>query len=79
MKRRTMLTLGVGAAVYAFAGHRPALADLEPDGQWLVYRRYSLQIVGQRDNEIASAYAGAVVDVLARFLPDFACPVGPRS
>ena len=70
MKRRTMLTLGVGAAAYALTGHRPALADLEPDAQWLVYRRYSLQIVGQRDNEIVSAYAGAVVDVLARFLPD---------
>ena len=70
MKRRTLLTLGGGVAVSMLAGFRSALADLEPDGQWLVYRRYSLQIVGQRDNEIASAYAGAVVDVLARFLPD---------
>src|ERR1700712_4193949 len=69
MERRTLLTLGAGAAAYAFAGHRPALADLEPDAQWLIYRRYALLIVGQRDNEIAGAYAGAVVDVLARFLP----------
>ena len=65
------------------AGHRPAvraaderkglvgprLADLEPDRMWLIYRRYHLLIVGQRDDEIASAFAGAVVDVLARFLP----------
>ena len=70
MKRRTMLTLGVGAAAYALTGHRPAVADLEPDGQWLIYRRHSLLIVGQRDSEMASAYAGAIVDVLARFLPD---------
>jgi hypothetical protein len=69
MKRRALLTLGVGAAASMLAGLRPAVADLEPDGQWLIYRRYSLLIVGQRDNEIASAYAGAVVDVLARFLP----------
>jgi hypothetical protein len=69
MKRRELLTLGAGAAAFMLSGHRPAVADLEPDGQWLIYRRYSLLIVGQRDNEIASAYAGAVVDVLARFLP----------
>jgi hypothetical protein len=69
MKRRTLLTLGAGAAAFVLAGHRPAVADLEPDAQWLIYRRYSLLIVGQRDNEIAGAYAGAVVDVLARFLP----------
>ena len=69
MKRRTLFTLGAGAAASMLTGQRPAVADLEPDGQWLIYRRYSLLIVGQRDNEIASAYAGAVVDVLARFLP----------
>ena len=69
MKRRTLLTLGAGVAASMLTGLRPAVADLEPDGQWLIYRRYSLLIVGQRDNEIASAYAGAVVDVLARFLP----------
>jgi hypothetical protein len=69
MKRRTLLTLGAGVAVSMLTGLRPAVADLEPDGQWLIYRRHSLLIVGQRDNEIASAYAGAVVDVLARFLP----------
>ena len=31
-------------------GRLAAVADLEPDGQWLIYRRYSLLIVGQRDN-----------------------------
>jgi hypothetical protein len=36
---------------------------------WSIYRRYRLLFVGQRDDEIASAFAGAVVDVLARFLP----------
>jgi hypothetical protein len=69
MKRRALLTLGVGAAAFVFVGPRPALADLEPDGMWLIYRRYSLLIVGQRDDEKASAFAGAVVDVLGRFLP----------
>jgi hypothetical protein len=69
MNRRALLTLGAGVAASMLTGLRPAVADLEPDGQWLIYRRYSLLIVGQRDNEIASAYAGAVVDVLARFLP----------
>lgn len=69
MKRRALLTLGVGAAAFVLAGHRPAVADLEPDGMWSIYRRYRLRIVGQRDDEIASAFAGAVVDVLARFLP----------
>ena len=70
MKRRALLTLGAGAAASMLTGPQTGLlADLEPDGQWLIYRRYSLLIVGQRDNEIAGAYAGAVVDVLARFLP----------
>jgi GntR family transcriptional regulator / MocR family aminotransferase len=50
MKRRALLTLGVGAAASMLAGLSPAVADLEPDGQWLVYRRYSLLIVGQRDS-----------------------------
>jgi hypothetical protein len=68
MKRRELLALGAGAAVFVL-GHRPAFADLEPDKQWLIYRRYSLLIVGQRDSEQANAFAGAVVDVLARFLP----------
>ena len=45
------------------------LADLEPDGLWSIYRRYRLMVVGQRDDEMASAFAEAVVDVLARFLP----------
>ena len=69
MKRRKLLTLGAGLAASILTGLRPAVADLEPDGQWLIYRRYSLLIVGQRDNEIAGTYAGAIVDVLARFLP----------
>ena len=69
MKRRGLLKLGAGAAAFVLAGQRLAVADLEPDRMWLVYRRYSLLIVGQRDDEIASAFAGAVVDVLARFLP----------
>ena len=41
MKRRKFLTLGAGAAAFVLAGHRPALADLEPDGLWSIYRRYS--------------------------------------
>ena len=69
MKRRAFLTLGTGVAAFVLAGHRPAVADLEPDRMWSIYRRYRLLIVGQRDDEIASAFAGAVVDVLARFLP----------
>jgi hypothetical protein len=69
MERRSLLTLGVGAAAFVLVGPRAALADLEPDSMWLIYRRYSLLIVGQRDDERASAFAAAVVDVLARFLP----------
>jgi hypothetical protein len=69
MKRRELLTLGAGAAAFVLAGHGPAVADLEPDGMWSIYRRYRLLIVGQRDDEMASAFAGAVVDVLARSLP----------
>ena len=69
MKRRALLMLGAGAAAFALAGPRPALADLEPDGMWLIYRRYRLLIVGQRDDERADALAQAVIDVLARVLP----------
>jgi hypothetical protein len=69
MKRRAFLTLGAGAAACVLVGQRAALADLEPNRMWPIYRRYRLMIVGQRDDEIASAFAGAVVDVLARFLP----------
>lgn len=69
MKRRALLTVGAGAAALMLAGHRPAVADLEPDRMWLIYRRHSLLVVGQRDDETASAYAVAVVDVLARLLP----------
>ena len=79
MKRRAVLSWGAAAAACVLAGHGPAalaaddrllLADLEPDGLWPIYRRYRLLIVGQRDDERGSALAEAVVDVLARFLPD---------
>jgi hypothetical protein len=74
----------MGGAAITLAGFRPAviaaderidlvgpqLADLEPDALWSTYRRYRLMIVGQRDDELAGAFARAVVDVLARFLPD---------
>ncbi len=77
-----MLTLGTELAAFV-AGYKPAvmaaderkgpaellLADLEPDGLAQTYRRYRLLIVGQRDDKMAGALAGAVVDVLARFLP----------
>ena len=69
MKRRDLLKFGASAAAFVLAGQKPAVADLEPDGLWPIYRRYRLLIVGQRDDEIASAFAGAVADVLARSLP----------
>jgi hypothetical protein len=68
MKRRELLSLGIGAA-FLLAGNRPALADLEPDRFWSIYRRYRLMIVGQRDDEIGFALAQSVVAVLAGFLP----------
>ena len=70
MKRRALLKVGAGAAALVLAGPRLALADLEPDRMWSIYRRYRLMIVGQHDDEIAIAFAGAVVDVLAGFLSD---------
>src|SRR6476619_1911393 len=69
MKRRALLTLGASMAAFVLVEHRPAVADLEPDGMWSIYRRYRLLIVGQRDDDVDSAFAGAVVDVLARSLP----------
>ena len=85
MKRRAMLTSAAGAAAaFVLAGYKPLsvtaagarqepagprLADLNPDRMWPVYRRYHLLIVGQRDDEQGLAFAAAVVDVLARFLP----------
>jgi hypothetical protein len=85
MKRRALLTLGVGAAAeFVLAGYSavpamdtdrrhapvgPRLADLNPDRMWPVYRRYRLLIIGQRDDERGSAFAAAVVDALVRFLP----------
>ena len=69
MKRRAFLTSGAGVAAFVLAGHRPAFADLEPDRLWSTYRRYHLMIVGQRNDERAISLAGAVVAVLAGFLP----------
>jgi hypothetical protein len=56
-------------AAFVLGGHGSAVADLEPDGKWLIYRRSRLLIVGQRDDQKASTLAVAVVDVLARILP----------
>lgn len=83
MNRRGLLTLGMGLATFALTGYRPVtivtdgrkrpagllLADMEPDGLTKTYRRYRLLVVGQRDDKMASAFAEAVVDVLARSLP----------
>lgn len=69
MKRRELLSVGIGTAAFLLAGHRPAFADLEPDRLWSIYRRYRLIIVGQRDDETGIALAEAVVGVLAGFLP----------
>ena len=79
MKRRTLLTLGAGVAASMLTGLRPAVADLEPDGQWLIYRRYSLLIVGQRDNEIARRVRRGDRRCARALSARFACPVGPRS
>ena len=69
MKRRALLTIGAGMAAFVLAGYKPALADLEPDRMWLIYRRYRLMIVGPGDDATALALAGAVVGALAGFLP----------
>ena len=85
MRRRAILTSALGAAAaFILAGNKPLsvtaagarqesagprLADLNPDRMWPVYRRYHLLIVGQRDDEQGLAFAAAVVDALARFLP----------
>ena len=65
MNRRGLLSVAMGMAAAMLVGRRPAQADLEPDGLWLIYRRYALFIVGQRTDETANA----VVGVLARALP----------
>lgn len=79
MKRRALLRMSVGMAACVLSGHAATLmaadgrllpVDLEPDGLWPIYRRHRLLIVGQRDDAVGSTYAEAVVDVLARFLPD---------
>ena len=64
-----IVDIGGGCGGVCARRAQTAVADLEPDRMWSIYRRYHLLIVGQRDDEIASALAGAVVDVLARFLP----------
>ena len=69
MNRRTFLMVSAGAATWALAGLKPALADLEPDGLSSTYRRYRLMIVGQRDDESGIALTGAVINALAKFLP----------
>jgi hypothetical protein len=48
---------------------RPALADLNPDRMWPVYRGYHLLILSQRDDERNGALTSAVVEVLSRHLP----------
>jgi hypothetical protein len=48
----------------------PRLSDLNPDRMWPTYRRYHLLIVSQRDDEKSGALTAAVVDVLARYLPN---------
>jgi hypothetical protein len=84
MKRRTILAsitnmalVLAGDRTFAVAGPDwqrgligPRFADLNPDRMWPIYRRYHLQIVGQRDDESGSALAAATVDVLMRFLPN---------
>jgi hypothetical protein len=65
MNRRGLLSFGLGMTASALLGQRSAMADLEPDGLWLTYRRFALFIVGQRVDETANA----VVGVLARALP----------
>jgi len=69
MKRRALLALGAGAAACVLAAGRSALADLNPDRMWPVYRRYHLLIVSQRDDEQNGALTTAVVEVLSRHLP----------
>ena len=78
MNRRTLLKVGTGVAAVVLAGRGLAvmaanggllLADLEPDRDWPIYRRYRLLIVAQRDDETAGGLAAAVVAVLERFLP----------
>ena len=69
MQRRAFLKFGAGVAAFVLVGPRPALADLEPDRMWSIYRRYRLMIVGQHDDEVGFALAAAAADVLAGFLP----------
>ena len=72
MNRRALVMLGAGAAAGAacvLAVRRPALADLNPDRMWPVYRRFHLLIVSQRDDERNGALTTAVVGVLSRHLP----------
>jgi hypothetical protein len=84
-ERREFLTLVSGAAAaLVLAAYSPLLAadtdrrrnavglqlaDLSPDRNWPVYRRYRLLIVGQGDDARGMALARAVAETLARFLP----------
>jgi hypothetical protein len=82
--RRDFLTLVAGTAAIVLAGYSPLLvaethrrretsglqlADLSPDRNWPVYRRYHLLIVGQGDDAKGMALARAVAQTLVRFLP----------
>lgn len=85
LERREFLTWVAGAAAaLVLAGYSPLLvaetgrrrgaaglqfADLSPDRNWPVYRRYRLLIVGQGDDAKGMALARAVAETLARFLP----------
>lgn len=65
MNRRRLLAAGLSMAASLLADHTAAMADLEPDGKWPLYRRHALFIVGQRVDETADA----IVDLLAHALP----------
>ncbi|MEO8717421.1 MAG: hypothetical protein ABI423_04275 [Burkholderiales bacterium] len=83
-ERRNFLTLLARTAALVAAGHSPLLvaqtdrrrnavgmklADLSPDRNWPIYRRYHLMIVGQGDDPRGMALARAVAETLARILP----------
>jgi hypothetical protein len=83
-ERRKFLTRVAGTAALVLAGYCPLLvaqtdrrrkalglqlADLSPDRNWPVYRRYHLIIVGQGDDARGMALARAVAETLARILP----------
>jgi len=65
LNRRDVMAAGLGMATAMLVGREAAVADLEPDGMSMFYRRHALYVVGERDDRVA----GAVVDLLARTLP----------